>query len=105
MFQIIASLEAIMPLTDWMVITKTISTVIVISIFYYHGGNSANVEFQSRFPRLYSKLDLAYYDKVKWTFALFPFADLFFYFLLFRNRYTTVSFLKAFGVKNIHRYY
>lgn len=103
--QIFKSIEAIMPLTDWLVIIKAISTVVVVSIFYYHAISSANAEFQSNYPRLYSKLDLKYYDKVKWTFALFPFADLLFYYLLIRNRYTTVAFLKAFGVKNVNRYY
>lgn len=103
--KIVESIETFLPLTDWLIIAKAISMVIIVSVFYYHAINSANVEFQSTYPRLYSKLDLKHYNKVKWTFALFPLADILFYYLLIRNRYTTVAFLKAFGVKSINRYY
>lgn len=91
--------NSVIPWTDWLVIVKVISIVVVISIFYYHGLNSTTVEFRQKYPVLFSKLDLKYYNKVKWTFALVPFADIIFYILLFTHRYNTVSFLKAFAVK------
>ena len=91
--------NSVMPLADWALITKAISTVVLSSIFYYHAMHSITKEFRTNYPNLFARLDLKHYNKVKWAFLLIPFADIFFYYLIIKNRYTTVAFLKAFAVK------
>lgn len=84
---------------DLIVVLKMISIVVILSIFYYHGMNSISEEFRIKFPRLFSKVDIKHYNRAKWFFALVPFADIYFYILMIKNRYNTVAFLKAFGLK------
>lgn len=88
-----------LPFADLMLILKGISTVFILTVFYHHAVVSTTREFRTNYPVLYSKLDLKYYNRVKWAFAAIPMADVYFIYLLVKHRYNTVSFLKSFAVK------
>ena len=93
------SMSLFIPYPDLMLILKGLSIVSILSVFYYHSMQSVTDDFIKRYPNLYRRSDIKYYNRVKWAFALLPFGDVYFFYLLLRHRYSTVAFLKAFAVK------
>ena len=89
----------LIPFYDWFFILKAISIVIVLTIFEYHRLISMEPDFARNYPNLRAKLNKKTFNKMKWAFALIPFFDFYFYFLILKNKYTTVAFLKEFAIK------
>lgn len=84
---------------DLLIILKVISTVAVLTIFEYHKLQSTTKEFQKNFPVLCSKLDKKLFNKRKYVMAMLPFADIYLYFRIYQQRFSTVAFLKDFAIK------
>lgn len=83
---------------DILIIIKAITTVIILSVFYYHKEHSRRDGFRKKYPNLYSRINAKKYEKARLFFLLVPFMHYYFLLLLIFKRYNTVSFLKAFAV-------